>query len=911
MHSPSEHSYDEMSHRNCGCGNCGIQDELDYGDEEEIYDDPYDVVMYDLDASDDLYALIDMLADTTRSWYAKRRLNALAASGPLSALVAAIIIDSLGRRWDPLLHPRDRFGRFIETGGFLRWLSKGKWLRGQVARIDSDGNIHVRSAGNDGVADGAVFRFKPELANKLVSTEEPVASLSKVNLDADIPGFPEASEIQKRIWNTLAVGDMPAADIDRAMRDLNLTSPDFTNEISGLEERGLIRVDRTGDVPRVRRDDDGAQTAVDVTDIDDVPEDETPDLDDSPALTKVQRDLLDSIVDADRGEGDGVSRDELDAADDADIQALIDAGALEENEDGRLFLENPEGGDASEESTPAETDIVSEIFDAAGERFDDVDVQEAFQHYAEELARPGDENNAPAPEGVPAAKLRTAKAAAEKWWADRTGGTQDDDAPAEGTPEADVPAAKAKDVLNPRNQALADTLLAEYFPDDEFLDSTAGVEYRGALKRLFDAEDLEENGFDVQAESERAKALRTMQKLEVEEDYEGWEIEVRNMRNADLEQSGSDDGSEVAEDVVPDVDTAESLRQSVHTTPETDLPEDATSEGAPEASPDADIPEEGFTVEPTTAERWSEYEDRLNEEGLADEFYARLEQEAQLAEELGLDHFDDNAPWSWQNMSENVGYRVAELMFNDNDGSIGKAGAADLDKYQRQYENELLQKFTDRGGNAGPEVLQLRRAGLIEADNGGNSWKLTKEGEDRLGLVRDLPSESDLVDDAPDVEPQNEEDLAVEEVDLPTESELAPVENNPWKIEARNGLVFEDLPGLENPEDWGYEERAVAAQRVAQALWDAQQGAISRDAAYGVAADQVVDGHLTQKDLEDIQSDVKRLVENNGRQWDVEREIDYVGDDQRNAPEASPAPPPLRQRRRIRFTNGSITKSHS
>lgn len=228
-------------------GQC--EDHLDPYSDEFDYDDPYDVVMYDLDVEeDDLYALIDMLGDTTRSWYARRRLNALAASGPLRALVADIIIDSLGRRWNPLEHPRDRFGRFIETGGFFRWLGRGnEWLRARVERIDSDGVIHARSVGNDRIPDGQLVRFKPEQSAKMVSVADPLADLSvgpefqqkyAQNLDADIPDFPEASPTQKRIYNALRDGNMPAEDIDRFLVSSDeLTPKDFTTELTGLGGR--------------------------------------------------------------------------------------------------------------------------------------------------------------------------------------------------------------------------------------------------------------------------------------------------------------------------------------------------------------------------------------------------------------------------------------------------------------------------------------------------------------------------------------------------------------------------------------------------------------------------------------------------------------------------------------------------
>src|SRR5690606_19659308 len=49
----------------------------------------------------------------------------------LGGLRGGVRLDSLGRRWNPLLHPRDFCGRFIETGGMARLFSGG---HGRVLR---------------------------------------------------------------------------------------------------------------------------------------------------------------------------------------------------------------------------------------------------------------------------------------------------------------------------------------------------------------------------------------------------------------------------------------------------------------------------------------------------------------------------------------------------------------------------------------------------------------------------------------------------------------------------------------------------------------------------------------------------------------------------------------------------------
>lgn len=543
------------------CDNCAAYGQCDehidpYSDEFD-YDDPFDVVMYDIDSEpDDLYALIDMLGDSARSWYASRRLNALAASGPLRALVADIIIDSLGRRWNPLEHPRDRFGRFINTGGFFRWLGSEAdgWLRARVERIDSDGVIHARSVGNDRIPDGQLIRFKPEQASKLVSIAEPVATLDgqpklpgrNLDLDADIPEFPEASDVQKRIYNALADGNMPAEDIDRFyLKDENLTPVDFAAELTGLQDKGLIAIDREGTRSRVSRLDLGDDHEVDADGVADVPDDEVPELDDSPALTKEQRDLVDFIADLDRGEGDGVAFEEMDSVAEEDLQALVDAGVLDDA-DGRYHLVNPEAGGSELDAPVEEPDILDEILDAA-EVLDDIDAQDAFQHFALGLADPNRQDELPLPEGLSPAKLRNAQQAADKWWAERNGDQVTPD------PNVDPEAAAPEEVLNPRNQALADGLAEDFFNNDaKFLDSDEGIQYRDALKKLFDAADYEENGMDADARRERMRAEREFARINVpQEDIDGWPLMVENWRGGGADEAVVPE--EIApEDVVPE-----------------------------------------------------------------------------------------------------------------------------------------------------------------------------------------------------------------------------------------------------------------------------------------------------------------------------------------------------------------------
>src|SRR3954470_18443378 len=59
-----------------------------------------------------------------------------------------VVIDSLGRTWNPLLHPRDENGRFIRTFSFVTFeLPGGGTASGRVAGIDRDGKLLVKVQG--------------------------------------------------------------------------------------------------------------------------------------------------------------------------------------------------------------------------------------------------------------------------------------------------------------------------------------------------------------------------------------------------------------------------------------------------------------------------------------------------------------------------------------------------------------------------------------------------------------------------------------------------------------------------------------------------------------------------------------------------------------------------------------------
>ncbi len=63
-------------------------------------------------------------------------------------VAAGAVVDSLGREWDPLEHPRGRDGKFIHTfkriRAFLDGVSTDPWMTGEVTKINGDGTIRVR-----------------------------------------------------------------------------------------------------------------------------------------------------------------------------------------------------------------------------------------------------------------------------------------------------------------------------------------------------------------------------------------------------------------------------------------------------------------------------------------------------------------------------------------------------------------------------------------------------------------------------------------------------------------------------------------------------------------------------------------------------------------------------------------------
>jgi hypothetical protein len=124
-----------------------------------------DVVLYDLDGTDDPDALVEMVADPSHRWYARARLASLAVRG----LTAAT--------WNPALHPRGRDGKFIHKFGWVRWMINGMWRRGQVTHV-KDGTINVRFTDpKTGLIKDTPFNVD-QAASWLYATPTPKATLA-------------------------------------------------------------------------------------------------------------------------------------------------------------------------------------------------------------------------------------------------------------------------------------------------------------------------------------------------------------------------------------------------------------------------------------------------------------------------------------------------------------------------------------------------------------------------------------------------------------------------------------------------------------------------------------------------------------------------------------------------------------
>lgn len=107
--------------------------------------------------------------------------------------MAGVITDSLGRRWDPRKHPRDRKGRFIRTFHKVRLFNTGgskPWGVGRVDKINDEGHIDIEVT--------ALARNNPESAEHQVGEKY---SASATNLES-VNEKASLSDV-KAAWNDL------------------------------------------------------------------------------------------------------------------------------------------------------------------------------------------------------------------------------------------------------------------------------------------------------------------------------------------------------------------------------------------------------------------------------------------------------------------------------------------------------------------------------------------------------------------------------------------------------------------------------------------------------------------------------------------------------------------------------------
>lgn len=143
-------------------------------------------------------------------------------SGELKALVARIVIDSLGRPWDPLKHPRDAEGKFIETFAEVRGLFRTRGgakgapqVSGRVVAFDRNGDVFVRI---DNVAEGYTAHKPGDLVAIKTDDLQALDAKAKINRPID-----ENQRAQlKAVADRVRAVDADAADaLERAADPAN------------------------------------------------------------------------------------------------------------------------------------------------------------------------------------------------------------------------------------------------------------------------------------------------------------------------------------------------------------------------------------------------------------------------------------------------------------------------------------------------------------------------------------------------------------------------------------------------------------------------------------------------------------------------------------------------------------------
>jgi hypothetical protein len=135
----------------------------------------------------------------------------------LSALVADIITDSMGRRWDPRLHPRGRDGRFINVGGIVKFFEGNRSPNvrgtGTVERILPNGEVllRVHSDMKDGSLKDKLVTLKPKQIAQLRRGEVRLDLVPGKNQEALLPGRAEAvpanQALPDRFGKVTKIGD--------------------------------------------------------------------------------------------------------------------------------------------------------------------------------------------------------------------------------------------------------------------------------------------------------------------------------------------------------------------------------------------------------------------------------------------------------------------------------------------------------------------------------------------------------------------------------------------------------------------------------------------------------------------------------------------------------------------------------
>lgn len=151
-------------------------------------------------------------------------------------LVATVIRDSLGRLWNSLLHPRDRYGRFIPTFGPLRLFKRGDtgtlsndhYATGRYMGANPDGSVNVRIlASND--PDGQ----KDIGSIKTIPADQVQAMGGSKGMSDDKPGGVSTRSEKARI------GDLPSSAGAETQEYRNTAARNAFNE--GVRDLGDTR----------------------------------------------------------------------------------------------------------------------------------------------------------------------------------------------------------------------------------------------------------------------------------------------------------------------------------------------------------------------------------------------------------------------------------------------------------------------------------------------------------------------------------------------------------------------------------------------------------------------------------------------------------------------------------------------